>query len=178
MHPDAAQGEEEGHGEAYNPDDFEHYELGEFLKKADDVDWTEDYNEFCERRGLTLKELQSFVKFMRNKGLNKEVEYEKYDWRNLNKKQKRAYELITQWCIKAIQGKVQDLEPLRLIIQGTFLGLFFMTLYSDIFFIFTGRAGCGKSYLINCVAKFLAETMKSPNFMKIAAPTGKLVKVK
>ena len=134
MHPDAAQGEEEGHGEAYNPDNFEHYELGEFLKKADDVDWTEDYNEFCERRGLTLKELQSFVKFMRNKGLNKEVEYEKYDWRNLNKKQLRAYELITQWCIKAIQGKAQDLEPLRLIIQGTFHGMFFYDFIFRYFF--------------------------------------------
>ena len=37
----------------------------------------------------------------------------------------------------------------------------------------TGAAGSGKTYMVNCVKKYIHEELQaSPNFMKLAAPTG------
>ena len=36
----------------------------------------------------------------------------------------------------------------------------------------TGGAGCGKSYSLNTVARYLHEDLKKPNLMKVCAPTG------
>ena len=35
-----------------------------------------------------------------------------------------------------------------------------------------GRAGCGKTYLMNCVNKYLCEKLEAPGIMRLAAPTG------
>ena len=35
-----------------------------------------------------------------------------------------------------------------------------------------GRAGCGKTFMINCVNKYNTEILKAPNLLRLAAPTG------
>ena len=67
----------------------------------------------------------------------------------LNFKQRIVYDLIENWVTEKVEGK--DVAPLYLNLSG--------------------RAGCGKSAVLNCVSKYIRSIVK-PTFMKIGAPTG------
>ena len=68
---------------------------------------------------------------------------------NLNFKQRIAYDVIEDWVNEKIEGR--EVTPLYLNISG--------------------RAGCGKSAVLNCISRYIHEKAK-PSFLKIGAPTG------
>ena len=68
----------------------------------------------------------------------------------LNFKQRIAYDLIEEFVDKKMTEEGKD-----------------ATLYLNI----SGKAGCGKSAVVKCIAKYIRRKAK-PTFMKIAAPTG------
>ncbi len=68
---------------------------------------------------------------------------------NLNTKQKMVYDIVTSWVLEKLQDN--STNPLYLNISG--------------------RAGCGKSYLLNCLSQFIKNTT-TKKFLTRAAPTG------
>ena len=74
-----------------------------------------------------------------------DVEYEK-----CNVQQKAFCDYISNWITKV--NKNESLDP--------------------IYFILSGRAGCGKSYAVKVIKKFLCDNHYQSDFLKIAAPTG------
>ena len=68
---------------------------------------------------------------------------------NLNTKQKMVYDIVTSWVLKKLQDNATD--PLYLNISG--------------------RAGCGKSYLLNCLSQFI-KSATTKRFLTRTAPTG------
>ena len=69
----------------------------------------------------------------------------------MNLKQRIAYSLIEEWVDKKVSPDGKDVKPLYLNLSG--------------------RAGCGKSAVLNCVAKYIRDKA-SPSFLKVGAPTG------
>ena len=145
------QEQNQGQDNNYDPDHNEDYILGEFLQQAKEVDWQEDFKNYVGEE-KNMKKLRDFIPHNRKLGLDTEVDYQKYDPKSLNEKQGKAFTLMTNWCKKAAQDKDGDLPPLYLILQG--------------------RAGCGKSYLVNCVKKYTTEELDCPKLIQVAAPTG------
>ena len=69
----------------------------------------------------------------------------------LNFKQRIAYDLIEGWVNSKTSSDGKDTDP------------FYLNL--------SGRAGCGKSAVLNCVSKYI-RSKANQNFLKVGAPTG------
>ena len=140
--------------ENFNPEQNEEYQMDNFLEDAKEIDWQQDFQEFV-KDPKKMKDFKDFIRFQKTIGLSRDIDFDKYNPKSLNLKQEKAFKLMSRWCTKAINAQKAGEgppEPLYLILQG--------------------RAGCGKSYLINCVQKHCAEVLKAPGLVKIAAPTG------
>jgi hypothetical protein len=112
------------------------------------IDWQKDARDL----NMTTEKIKSCDKWvdLRIKDtIFTETRTEQFDPTKLNHKQKLTYDLVIKW----INDKVKDpkTEPLYLNISG--------------------RAGCGKSFFLNCLSQHIKGSI-GKNFLKIAAPTG------
>ena len=102
--------------------DFEVHQIQEYLTKAKDIDWSQDYNEFVLRRNLHLRHLEDFVKTQRKIGLSSvTVDFNKFDEKLLNEKQGDSYFVLTHWSKATVDAEANGTDPpdpIHLIIQG------------------------------------------------------------
>ena len=112
-----------------------------------DYDWQSDRKEL----GLTksqIKEAEGWIKHQKIISKLKEPEERLPNHETLNERQKTAYKDLVDWIEKKVSNP--ETEPI----------------YRNI----SGRAGCGKSYMLNCVNQ-KADALGGKNFLKKAAPT-------
>ena len=105
----------------YDPSNFTECNLDEFTKKAEEVDWTEDYQKLVEDKDLTLQFLEQFVKEQRKIGISHQVDFNKYDSSMLNEKQLQAFNVVINWAKATIEAKKNGTtppNPLRFTILG------------------------------------------------------------
>ena len=98
-------------------------------------------SELKEAEGFVVQKKQSTATLTRNQC--------SVDPCTLNTKQKKAYKFIEAW-IDSMEKDPENTKPIYLNISG--------------------RAGCGKTYFLNCVAQYAKNV--SSNFLLKAAPTG------
>ena len=120
-------------------------------KKYEHHDWLEDQNNLkITKKQMTevkawIHEMQKYHKF-------EEKDQDKTDTltkEQLNIKQRIAYDFIEEW----VNSKTSDSNDAK-----PFLNL-------------SGRAGCSKSTVLNCVSKYI-HSKANTNFLKVGAPTG------
>ena len=129
-------------------DDASNYDidLGEIPKK---YDWQAD----CKELNLTSSEIKEAGGWIEQKKKSTSTltrEQDSVNPINLNTKQKKAYKFITSW-IDSMNNDPDNTKPIYLNISG--------------------RAGCGKTYFLNCVSQY-AQRVGGLNFLLKAAPTG------
>ena len=81
--------------------------------------------------------------------VSKEVETDDVDFKLCNKDQTVFYQYICDWIERKLVNPDED----------------------PIYLILSGRAGCGKTFAVKCVKKYINEKCKA-GFLKMAAPTG------
>ena len=124
-------------------------------KEYKDHDWFEDRNNL----NITEKkfsEVGSWIREMQKLHNHKFKKAGQDDSKTLTKdqlnfKQRIAYDLIEEWVNSKTSSDGKDTDP------------FYLNL--------SGRAGCGKSAVLNCVSKYI-RSKANQNFLKVGAPTG------
>ena len=103
--------------------DFEVHQIQEYLTKAKDIDWSQDYNEFIIKRNLSLGQLEGFVSTQRKIGLSTTMDYQKFDHRGLNEKQGKSWKVLTSWSKAAHDAEKHGTDPpkpILMIVKGNF----------------------------------------------------------
>ena len=128
MHVNPAYAIENGDNLIYNNTDvggggdFEALQIQQYLEKAKDIDWSQDYKEFVLRRNLHLRHLEDFVKTQRKIGLSSvTVGFNKFDEKLLNEKQGDSYFVLTHWSKATVDAEANGIDPpdpIYMIIQG------------------------------------------------------------
>ena len=77
---------------------------------------------------------------------------ENVDFNQCNADQKLFYKEIYDWTKKKLDNHSEQVKPIYLILSG--------------------RAGCGKTFAVKCVKKFIKDENCPSGFLKLAAPTG------
>ena len=127
------------------------YDSAEFRANPHNYDWTSDREYLC--REMSEMHMNSAADWIENQKLNHtyvETE-ENVNVTDLKPAQEEFYNYITNW----ISQKLIDPEipPIHVVLLG--------------------RAGCGKTFAVKCVNKFIKGNKEClPGFLKIAAPTG------
>ena len=98
-----------------------------------------------------LNDAKDWLKRQKQEFVSKEPDVEEgVDFNTCNAGQKEFYHFICDWIQKRIDN----------------------TGHEPIYSILSGRAGCGKTYVIKCIQKFIKEKKCKKGFLKLAAPTG------
>ena len=102
--------------------DFEAHQIAEYLQKAKDIDWSQDYKKFVLEKNLHLGQLEGFVRTQRKIGLSSAtVDFNKFDDKLLNEKQGDSYFMLTSWSDATVAAEANGTDPpdpIHLIIQG------------------------------------------------------------
>ena len=128
MHVNPAYAIENGENLLYNNTDvggggdFEALQIQQYLEKAKDIDWSQDYKEFVLKKNLSLGQLEGFVRTQRKIGLSSAtVDFNKFDDKLLNEKQGDSYFMLTSWSDATVAAEANGTDPpdpIHLIIQG------------------------------------------------------------
>lgn len=132
-------------------DDTTDYDSEEFRANAVNHDWAQDRNILL--HDMTEQYLNSATDWLENQKLNYiSIETdESVANTDLRPAQRDFYNYVTNWTSQ----KLMDSN------------------HPPIYVVLSGRAGCGKSFAVKCVNKFIKENKEClPGFLKIAAPTG------
>ena len=142
--------EDYDHEHENNDDETAEYDSEEFRANALNHDWALDRKILL---NMSEQHLNSATDWIENQKLN-DNSVENKEIVNVTKlkpAQKDFYNYITNWTHR----KLEDSN------------------HPPIYVVLSGRAGCGKSFAVKCVNKFIKETEDClPGFLKIAAPTG------
>ena len=132
-------------GSDYNEDEFNNDNLS--------YNWSSDKEIICKLMDVHETELQlanDWLRKEKDEYISNEPDIEDVDFNKCNAEQKDFYQDICEWIQKKIDNA--DHEP--------------------IYSILSGRAGCGKTFVVRCIQKFIKENNCKEGFLKIAAPTG------
>ena len=109
--------------------DFEALQIQQYLEKAKDIDWSQDYKEFVEKKNMSLGQLEGFVRLQRKIGLSSTtMDLNKFDDKLLNEKQGDSYFVLTSWSDAIVAAEANGTDPpdpIHLIIQGKLEQLFY-----------------------------------------------------
>ena len=144
--------EDYDHAHEKDDEDTGEYDSEEFRANVSNHDWG------CSDREILLnhmseQHLNSATNFIENEKIHHSliVTTENINVTDLRPAQQQFYDYITNW----INQKLKDSNV------------------PPIYVVLSGRAGCGKSFAVKCVNKFINENKKClTGFLKIAAPTG------
>ena len=127
----------------YDPDEFNNHLS---------YNWSSDKDILCELIGETELQLANdWLKKEKQEYVSKEPETEEeVDFNKCNADQKYFYQFICDW----IQKKIDNAD------------------HESIYSILSGRAGCGKTFVVKCIQKFIKDKQCKEGFLKLAAPTG------
>ena len=114
--------------------------------------WSSDKNTLLKHMTETQIQLANdWLKTEKNEYVSSEPDIEEgVDFNKCNAGQKELYHFICDWIQKRIDN----------------------TGHEPIYSILSGRAGCGKTYVVKCIQKFIKEKKCKEGFLKLAAPTG------
>ena len=133
-------------------EDISNYDVDEFNIANLGYDWSSDKNTLI---GLMdeskLNDAKDWLKRQKQEYVSKEPDIEEgVDFNTCNAGQKKFYHFICDW----IQMRIDNAA------------------HEPIYSILSGRAGCGKTYVVKCIQKFIKEKKCKEGFLKLAAPTG------
>ena len=132
-------------------DQIDEYDSEEFRANVLNHNWALDRESLL--NVMSEQHLNSASDWLENQKVNFTAaeSVEKINCADLKPAQEQFYKYITNW----ITQKLQDFNT------------------PPIYVILSGRAGCGKSFAVKCVNKFIKDNRDCPSgFLKIAAPTG------
>ena len=112
-----------------------------------------DWQLYRKNLNLTISQIREAEEWIKLKNKTSDLTLNKPSPVNpvsLNDKQSKAYKFLTS-KIDSMKSNPQNTDPIYLNISG--------------------RAGCGKTYFINCVSQYAMQNC-GPNFLLKAAPTG------
>ena len=120
------------------------YDSRDFVREARTHDWQ------TSRTTDEIAEMRAWIKNQKDEALLEEPDYSNIDVSRLNHKQTLAYNMVCDWVRRVIQ------DP-----DGT--PPFYLNL--------CGSAGCGKTFWLKPVTKFVLEEAKGRRLLIKAAPT-------
>ena len=126
------------------------YDDEEFTIDAQKYDWTSGETDLHEH--MSKEELDSapnWLEKVKTQDVAKPLQRDDVDYSKCNVEQKAFCKYISDWIRQKCEN--DNFDP--------------------IYFILSGRAGCGKSYAVKVVKKFLHDNHCESGFLKIAAPT-------
>ena len=122
------------------------YDSRDFVREARTHDWQ------TSRTTDEIAEMRAWIENQKDEARLEEPDYSNIDVSRLNHKQTLAYNMVCDWVRRVIQ------DP-----DGT--PPFYLNL--------CGSAGCGKTFWLKAVTKFVLEEAKGRRLLIKAAPTGK-----
>ena len=127
------------------------YDDEEFINDALRFDWTLDESSLC--KDMSKEQVEAapdWLDKVKKEHISKPLQEDDVEYEKCNVQQQAFCDYISNWITKV--NKNESLDPIYLILSG--------------------RAGCGKSYAVKVVKKFLRDNHYQSDFLKIAAPTG------
>ena len=138
------------------------YDAEEFINDAFRHDWDLDLNTLQHDMPEKIDSAPDWLENEKVSYVSKKVDSDEVDPKSCNNGQAIFYEYISKW----VQSKLDNPDEL------------------PIYLLLSGRAGCGKTFAVKCVKKFINEKCKEKEgfirmvghkkegFLKMAAPTG------
>ena len=125
------------------------YDSEEFINEALKYDWDTDLNTLEQDIPNSIDLVTNWLQDIKKSHVSMEDETDDVDFKLCNKDQTVFYQYICDWIERKLVNPDED----------------------PIYLILSGRAGCGKTFAVKCVKKYINEKCKA-GFLKMAAPTG------
>ena len=137
--------------EADVEDAASNYDEFEFNEEQQDIDWEEDISEIPWTEEVNLDTALSWLEAQsRERGNIPDPDLDNVDPSKLNARQRKAYDMVCSWVVRRLSSP---------------------TATKPIYINLCGPAGCGKTFWLMSVIKFITENAPT-GFIKLAAPTG------